>query len=58
MCGGRGHLPCSTCGGSGGPTVSNTVTSDAGECPSCNGSGSYREECDVCQGEGKIKVEK
>ena len=57
MCGGKGHLDCLTCGGSGGPTVSNTVTNDAGECPSCNGSGSFREDCEVCQGEGKIKVE-
>jgi DnaJ-class molecular chaperone len=57
MCGGRGRLPCSACGGSGGPTVSNTITNDAGACPSCNGSGKYREECDVCFGKGKIKVE-
>lgn len=57
MCGGKGHLSCSTCGGSGGPTVSNSITKDAGECPSCKGSGTYQEECEICHGEGRIKVE-
>ncbi len=56
MCGGKGHLTCSSCGGSGGPSISQSVENDAGECPSCNGSGTIRENCEECDGKGKIKI--
>ena len=56
-CLGEGHLTCRTCNGTGGPDITSTQKLDQGECPVCKGSGRVAEVCDVCDGEGKIKVE-
>lgn len=57
VCQGRGKLDCPTCHGTGGPTITHTETNDIGECPSCYGSGRVYDECFMCEGEGKIKIE-
>ena len=56
-CGGRGRLDCPTCHGTGGPDITYTETFDQGECPTCNGHGKVYDECFVCEGVGKIKIE-